>query len=223
MTCLRGTSEFLPEVGLHIERTIDRVDYTTNSAIGAMDRVRSASHTFPIHLLYPSEQWVVSRLFASVRHEMASSFARIATDIAANQLQLTLLNENLDRFEDQVSRLCRPTHLNRAAPMLRLLRTPVFDGSQCRDLLSGLSLARYDVEELLSAVQRITSALADSGRELAALEEHVEQKAALLAEGIGAQYSGRHVVELLYQAKRVRARKPGDGVVLLLETLLSGR
>lgn len=197
------------------------MNYTTRSAIGAMDRVRAASHAFALNTLYPSEQWVVSRLFVAVRDELGSSFSQISIDVTATKLALALLGEDLDRFGDHISRLCRPTNLGRAAPVLRLLRSPAFDGSQCRDLLSGLALARYDVEELLSAVHRVTSALADSTRQLSVLEERVEQQAALDVDGIGAQYSGRHVVELLYQAKRVGSQKEGSRVVRLLDALLA--
>ena len=106
--------------------------------------------------------------------------------------------------------------------MFRLLHPPTFDGSQCRDLQSGLALARYDVEDLLSTAHRIASVLADSERQLSALVERVEQQANLHVDGgVAVQYSGRHLVELLYQVKRVELQKKDSRYVWLLESLIT--
>ncbi|KAH9924805.1 uncharacterized protein B0H18DRAFT_402957 [Fomitopsis serialis] len=204
------------DLNLEIGYVANDADYACRVSLDTIARIRTAEGIFAGNVLYPSEQWLVARLFKAVQDETRRSFMRISWNLLATNKAVLLLIEDLARLEDHASRFCSPSLLGRAGSVRRIMY-PSFDDTQCRDLTLGLEMARFDVEVLFSSVQELFAVLDENGQRLAELEKWLAQPGTLIP---GLRYTSGHVAELLVNRQYIRSAKKDNSVVQPLKALV---
>ncbi|KAH9914568.1 uncharacterized protein B0H18DRAFT_1215921 [Fomitopsis serialis] len=208
------------ELSLQINSVTNNADYASRLALLIMSRVQATSRAFAGDMFYPSERWLVARLFQVIKDETRSSFMHISWELLATKSALLPLVEDLSRLEEHVSRLCWPKPLGRAVSVRRILH-PNSEDTRCRDLTLALEMVRFDAEGLFNSVRELFVLLADSQRRLAELEEWVAQQETSLAPDL--RYTRGHVAELVYNRRYVYSAKRDTGVIQPLRALVFGQ